>query len=205
MSKSLGNFVTIRDVLERHHGETLRFYLLSSQYRQPLKYSEEGLDEAHQRLLKLYGALRDLSLEPEGSSEVGAQFRHNFEAALANDFDTVGALSVLAEAARELLRRRDCGEEGAPELAAELRSMGAVIGLLGRDPVEVLQGRAAQDTEFKAWVEGLIEERAAARKSKDFSRADEIRDILGEKGVVIEDGAGGATWRQEGPSAMAMS
>jgi len=193
MSKSLGNFVTIRDVLKQYDGEVVRFYLLSSQYRRPMLYSEEALAEAQERLLKLYSSLRgatEASKDPVPECEQ----QQRFLAAMANDFDTVNALAALTDLSRELLQMQQ-GDHGAEfqTKARQLRAMGSVLGILQRDPEEVCKGPV--DSAFEAKVESLIQARADARKAKDFAQADAIRDELASMGVVIEDGAKGTSWR----------
>jgi len=201
MSKSLGNFVTIRDILQKYEGEAIRFYLLTSQYRQPLQYSEDALAKAHERLLRLYSALRGVEAESvENSAPVEtwkSEQGRRFQAAMSNDFDTVNAISAMTELSKELLQFQAQPERSgnASELARELRGMGAILGILQRDPEEVLRGKATSDAGFEARVEALIAERNAARSARNFARADEIRAELTDLGVVMEDSAGGTTWR----------
>lgn len=194
MSKSLGNFVTIRDVLKQYDGEVVRFYLLSSQYRRPMMYSEEALEEAQERLLKLYSSLRGAAGAQTESPDPECEQQHRFLAAMANDFDTVNAIAALTDLSRELLQLQQ-GDHGAEfqTKARQLRAMGAVLGILQRDPEEVCKGPV--DSDFEAKVEDLIQARADARKAKDFAKADAIRDELTGMGVVIEDGAKGTSWR----------
>ncbi|CAJ1434816.1 unnamed protein product [Effrenium voratum] len=194
MSKSLGNFVTIRDALKKYDGEVLRFYFLSSQYRRPLLYSEEALEEAQERLLKLYGALR--GAKPGGAECEPAECEQHgrFLLAMSNDFDTVNAISAISDLSKELLQLQQ-GEESGEEYQAKarhLRAMGSVLGILQRDAEEVCRG---SDDDLQAKVESLIQARADARQEKDFARADAIREELTSMGVVLEDGAGGTSWR----------
>lgn len=198
MSKSLGNFVTIREALKKYDGETIRMYFLSYQYRQPLLYSEDGLAQAHERLLRLYAALR--GVPPTGAEAPGAipdpEPWRCFHEAMANDFDTVTAIAVMTDVSKKLLQLQSLTEGAAAHaaLGQQLRAMGALIGLLHRDPEEVLQGGFA-GADFKARVDTLIAERAAARGARDFVRADEIKAKLTGMGVVMEDTAKGTTWR----------
>jgi len=203
MSKSLGNYVTIRDVLDKHDGEVIRFYLLSSQYRRPMLYSEDLLAEAEEKLLKLYSSLRGLSPPADIVPPDGCEQHSRFLAAMANDFDTVNAVAAMAELSRELLQLQQASEgEGSgaeaarisfEEKARHLYTMGGVLGLLQRDPEVVCKGPV--DSDFEEKVEQLIQERDAARKDKDFARADAIRDELTDLGVILEDGGKGTTWR----------
>jgi len=207
MSKSLGNFVTIRDVLKQHDGEALRFYLLSSQYRQPMQFSEDNLCKAEERLLMLYSSLRGVpSDSTEPADDTILVRRKSFETAMSNDFDTVNAVIELSEIAKELrqLQQKEDDSDAdrrAGMLARELRAMGAVLGILQQDPEKVLRGGGGDevDSEFEARVDALIEERAVARKDKNWSRADEIRDELASLNVVLDDASGGGggktTWR----------
>jgi len=203
MSKSLGNFVTIRDVLKNYDGEILRFYLLGSQYRQPLLYTEDSLSTAEERLLRFYNALRGVpdSNKTEWREKSGEWSR--FMTALRNDFDTVSAISCMSDVSRQLINAKgqDTGNSGQPqhaqELASMLRAMGAMLGVLQRDPLVVLRGgsRAANEALQVDRVEALVAERNEARRSRDFKRADAIRDELSEMGIVLEDTPGATTWR----------
>lgn len=195
MAKSLGNFTTIRALLERWPGETLRYFILTSHYRSPLSYTETRIGEAHAALSRLYLALR--GLEPSGrnkSSETHA-YAERFHAAMSDDFNTPEALAVLHDLAGEINRRRDAGND-AGALAAELRALAGPLGLLQSDADEFLR-QGSDDNDFPdAEIERLIEERRAARAARDFNRADEIRDVLSAAGIVLEDTAGGTLWRR---------
>jgi cysteinyl-tRNA synthetase len=214
MSKSLGNFFTVREVLKTlRDPEVLRFFLLSSHYRGPINYSEVQLNQADETLLGLYRAL-DL---PAGASPtaggaaptVGAgtpggklpgdvDTRARFNAALDDDFNTPEAMAVMQGVARELNSAK-AGEhiERAATLAATLRSMGAVLGLLQQVPGDYLKRGVGATTLSDADIEGLLEGRRAARKAKNFSESDRIRDVLTAAGIVLEDKPGGVTvWRR---------
>lgn len=192
MAKSLGNFFTVRDVLAHHDAEAVRFFLLSSHYRSPLNYTAEALDEAAGALERLYTALRSL---PEAApSEPNA--RERFREAMDDDFNTREALAVLFDLARMVNRYREQGDDAAAAGAgAELRVLGRTLGLLERDPEAFLKGGV--DAMDEAEIEGLVERRRQAREARDFAEADRIRDELQARGIVLEDGPGGTTWRLE--------
>jgi len=193
MSKSLGNFFTIREVLEKYDPEVVRYFILTSHYRSPLNYSDKHLDNARAALTTLYTALR-------GSQPTEADMDHpqmqRFLAAMDDDFNTPEALAALFELARELNKAKGGGQEGV--LAATLLYLGQMLGLLGQPAEAFLQGDAASGGELDATaIEGLIQNRLDARKNKDWAEADRIRDELAAKGIVLEDGPGGTTWRKE--------
>jgi cysteinyl-tRNA synthetase len=192
MSKSLGNFFTVRDILRQYRAEEVRYFVLTSHYRSPLNYDDSQLDAARAALTRLYTALRGL---PDAAPAGGESARARFAAAMDDDFNTPEALAVLFELARDINRLRGEDLDRAAALAAELRALAGVLGLLEQDPETYLRGDG--DTGLAdAEIEGLIEARAAARKSRDFAEADRIRDQLSEAGVQLEDGAGGTTWRR---------
>ncbi len=197
MSKSLGNFFTIRELLDKHDPEVIRYFLLSSHYRSAINYSEESLHQARHSMDRLYTALRSNSRgKSSGGSEsdqaVIKQFRARFEAAMSDDFNTPEALAVLFELIKESNRQ---GEQGV--IYADLaRELGLVLGILQQDPELFLQGRA--DESFSAQeIEKLIQERLEARANKEWKRADEIRDLLAQQGVVLDDSRSGTTWRHK--------
>ncbi|GAB4359579.1 MAG: cysteine--tRNA ligase [Immundisolibacter sp.] len=198
MSKSLGNFFTIRDVLARYQPEVLRFFLLSSHYRSALNYSDAALDAAREALTRCYraleraGAMADAA--PGAAAAPDADYLARFDAAMQDDFNTPGAIAVLFDLVRELNRAQAPARVAV--LAATLRHLGGVLGLLQDDPQAFLKGGAAAGGPSDADIEALVHERLAARKARDFARADAIRAQLTEAGVVLEDGAGGTTWRR---------
>ncbi|MEN8220597.1 MAG: cysteine--tRNA ligase [Pseudomonadota bacterium] len=190
MSKSLGNFFTVREVLERYQPEVVRYFILTSHYRSPLNYSDQELDSAKQALTRLYTALRGLSdLPKSGPNE---RYSLPFNAAMDDDFNTPEALAVLFDLAHEINKIRIDNLSIAARWGGELRRLGGILGLLQADPEAFLQG-TEQETEE---IERLIAERQAARKCRDWARADQIRVRLKEQGIVLEDGAQGTSWRK---------
>jgi cysteinyl-tRNA synthetase len=208
MSKSLGNFFTIREILEQYKDpEVVRFLLLSSHYRSPLNFSDRSLEEAKAGLTTLYTALwgLDLSVPMPALSALRADPQTAaFFSAMDDDFNTPKARGALFDLATGINRLKDDGDlNGASRLGASLRALGKILGLLQQDPDEYFQiVPAAADMRaaaaFTAEVEALIQKRSEARQNKNWAEADRIRDELKTKGVVLEDGAGGrTTWRRE--------
>ena len=187
MSKSLGNVVTVRDAVERFDWEVVRFYLLRTHYRSQLQFAEEQVLEARSALSRLYTALRDA---PGDGAAVDWKEAHavRFAAAMNDDFNTPVAISVLFDLASEVNRTRSAA------LARQLRGLGDALGLLQRDPQQFFRGDGGDDS---ARIEAAIEQRAAAKKAKNFSEADRIRAGLLAEGIVLEDGPGGTTWRRQ--------
>ena len=192
MSKSLGNFFTVREILARYRAEAVRFFILNSHYRSPLNYCDENLDEAHAALTRLYTALR--GIDP-GEGAGGEGFVSRFEEAMQDDFNTPLAISVLFELAREINRQKTADVAAARELAAVLKRLAGVLGLLAEDPEDFLRGGGA-DGLGAAAIEELIERRLQARKSKNWAESDRIRDELKAQGVILEDSAQGTSWRK---------
>jgi len=202
MAKSLGNFFTVREVLQRYQPEVVRLFILSSHYRGPLDYSDDHLDQAKAALTRLYTALRGL---PVVNAPVDAHWQTRFAQAMDDDFNTPEALAALFELAREINRLRGEDETAAAQLSTTLKHSGGLLGLLQGDPETFLQGHrsaaiadAAGDTGFTVeQVERLIAERIAARTAKNWAEADRIRAQLQEAGIVLEDTAKGTIWRRE--------
>jgi len=194
MSKSLGNFFTVRDVLKEYDAETLRYFLMSAHYRSQLNYSEDNLKQARSALERLYTALRDVKANPEVELATG-DYLQRFEQAMDDDFNTPEAFSVLFELAKDLNKAKGSDSELAANLAGLLIKLGGIIGLLQLEPESYLQSSAEDDLDV-AEIERLIMQRKQARESKDWAAADDARDALTAMGVELEDGAQGTSWRR---------
>ena len=194
MSKSLGNFFTIRDVLGHYDAETVRYFLMSGHYRSQLNYSEDNLKQSRSALERLYTALRGLDTDAEAKG--GESYQARFSAAMDDDFNTPEAYSVLFDVAREINRIKGSDLSAASELGAVLRQMADVIGILHQDPEAFLQGEAGGDDEV-AEIEALIKLRNDSRALKDWANADLARDKLAAMNIVLEDGPSGTTWRKK--------
>lgn len=197
MSKSLGNFFTIREVLERYHPEVVRYFLLSSHYRSPINYSEDNLREAKAALDGLYFSLRGHTAGVTPADDVFASdWGQRFAAAMDDDFNTREAIALLQELSGQINQRvREGGETAS--LVSELLGLGAILGLAQQDPATYFQGANGESGFDAAAVERLIAERNQARAARDFQRADAIRDQLKGVGIVLEDSGGVTRWRRE--------
>lgn len=194
MSKSLGNFFTVREILKKYQPEVVRYFILNSHYRSPLNYSDQQLDQARAGLARLYIALRDL--EP-GEAPPNSVFRTRFAEAMDDDFNTPIAISVLFDLAREINRTRESDSQAAQPLAALLRELSGALGILKSSSEVYLQsGTEASDGMSIGEIEALITARNAARKARNWQEADRIRKKLDAAGVTLEDGANGTTWRR---------
>ena len=194
MSKSLGNFFVLREVLQDYKAEEIRYFLISSHYRSQLNYSQNQLENARSALQRLYSALLDTdSVEPP--SESG--FRQRFDTALGDDFNTAKAIAVLFDLVREINRTKAEQQGAQHALASLLRYLGGIIGLLQADAEDFLKSGGGQGAGLSdVAIDELIEQRLQARASKDWANADRIRDELSAAGIIIEDGAGGTRWRR---------
>ena len=191
MSKSLGNFFTVREILRRYDPEVVRFFIVRAHYRSPLNYSDQHLEDARQALSRLYTALKGYDLgDTDDKLDWDSGYAKRFREAMDDDFNPAEAVAVLFELANEINRSRS------QELAQLLRALAAVLGLLERDPVAFLQAGGGSDLSAGE-IEARIEARKAAREQKNFAEADRIRDELLAMGVVLEDGSGATSWRRD--------
>ena len=186
MSKSLGNFFTIRDVLKKYDAEVVRFFILRAHYRSPLNYSDKHLDDAKQALTRLYTALRNYDVIAHVDTTLPSF--QAFQNAMDDDFNTPEAMAVLFDLANQLNKTNDVA------LASQLKGLAGVLGLLERNPEEFMQGESKGGLQPDT-IEGLIKARAEAKKDKNFSEADRIRQTLLAHGIVLEDTPQGTTWR----------
>jgi cysteinyl-tRNA synthetase len=186
MSKSLGNFFTIRDVLERYDGETLRYFMLRTHYRSPFNFSDANLDDARSALRRLYTALDAVALPAESAAVDWTEPRAaRFRAAMDDDFNTPEAVAVLFDLAGEVNRTREL------PAAMLLRALGATLGLLQGAPRAFLQQGSSLDASA---IEERIQARAKAKRERNFAEADRIRDELARAGIELKDSAAGTTW-----------
>ncbi len=198
MSKSLGNFFTIRDVLEKYHPEVVRFLLVSSHYRSPINYAEDNLIEARAGLERFYGALREFAeVQPLPLSELHSGYYQAFVEAMNDDFNTREALASMYNLVRDLNTLAKAGSPDALTLAGELKAMGLILGILQENPEVFLQSGGSDQIAAEK-VDALVAERIQAKKDKNYGRADEIRKLLSENGILIEDAKDGTSkWRRE--------
>jgi cysteinyl-tRNA synthetase len=195
MSKSLNNFFTIRDVLAAYQPEVVRYLLVSCLYRSPINYSEDSLKEAKAALERFYQALRGLpTVVLAAGDSAGADYVARFTQAMDDDFNTPQACAVLFDMAREVNRLRDSDSIGAATLAARLKELANLLGVLQLEPDAFLQSGAESQVDAAA-VEALIAARLHARSEKNWAEADRLRDQLSALGVALDDGKGGTTWR----------
>ncbi len=193
MSKSLGNFFTVREILKLYKGEEIRYFVLASQYRSPLNYSDQLLDSARTALSRLYSTLRGLDV-PADIDESDPAIEE-FKQAMDDDFNTPEALAVLFDLANQVNRLRDKDRSAALQKAAVLKKLANVLGLLEVDAEQFLQ-TGAGESDDGADIDALIEARNTAREHKDWAEADRIRDELDDMGIVLEDKGGRTIWRR---------
>ena len=194
MSKSLGNFFTVREVLKAYDPEVLRYFILASHYRSPLDYSDENLKAAKSALDGLYIALRGIA---PAAAAGDSEYAGRFHAAMDDDFNTPAAFAVLFDLAHALNKARAAAPARAVALAGELRALAGILGLLVRDPEQYLRGAGAGDL-GEAEIEALIAQRVEARRNRNWAESDRLRDELKTRGVLLEDAPGGKTvWRRQ--------
>ena len=192
MSKSLGNFFTIREVLQKYDAEVVRFFILRAHYRSPLNYSDAHLNDAKGALTRFYTALKNTSAAEVAIHADLNDYTRRFYTAMNDDFATVEAVAVLFELANEINKTHDA------ELAGCLKELAGLLGLLQRDPAAFLQGEVGETVQGldNAAIEALIASRQQARAERNWAESDRIRDELTAAGIVLEDGAGGTSWRR---------
>lgn len=199
MAKSLGNFLTIREVLAQYDPETVRYFLLSAHYRSPLSYSTAPLQQARAALERLYTALRELEQVPLPSEpeSVDPAWEAPFQQAMSDDFNVPQAYAVLFALAHEIHRTKGHDPRQARHLAHTLRCLGGVLGLLQQDAAAFLQGRPSMANEIVEQIEQLIAQRQQARQQGDWRAADHAREQLTALGITLQDGPQGTTWQQK--------
>ena len=188
MSKSLGNFFTIRDVLKKYAPEVVRFFILRAHYRSPLNYSDAHLDDAKNSLARLYNTLGNVQAAEFALREDASDYTRRFFAAMDDDFNTAEAMSVLFELANE------ANKTGSAELAGCLKALGGTLGLLQDNPQHFLQSGGEEGGLLADEIEALIAQRKTARETKNWAESDRIRDLLAEHKILLKDGADGTTW-----------
>lgn len=194
MSKSLGNFFTVRDVLKKYRGEEIRFFVLSSHYRSPLNYSDEQLNESRSAIERLYTALRNV--EPI-KNDTKSSYIERFEEAMNDDFNSAKAISVMFECANELNKLKTSDPVQASKIAGDLLKMAEPLGLLNQNPEEFLQSNTGSDSAISnGEIDDKIAHRLQAKIDKNWGLADQIRDELKEQGVILEDAGKETTWRR---------
>ncbi len=192
MSKSLGNFFTVREVLARYQPEVIRYFILASHYRSPLNYSDEHLDGARAALSRLYNSL----LDTHSNGAVLPEWVEKFNRVMDDDFNTPEAVAILFDLSHALNRSKESDPDRTCDLATTLRHLGGILGIIQEDPAGFLRG-GASDGIAEEEVQTLIEQRTRARTEKNWAESDRIRDLLDEKGISLEDKADGTNWRRK--------
>jgi len=193
MSKSLGNFFTVRDVLKEYQPEVIRFFILSSHYRSPLNYSDANLKEARTALGRLYTVLRDMNVDTE---HLDVAYVKKFHEVMEDDFNTREAVTLLHEIAHEINKTADNDSARVKSLAGTLRSLGGILGLLQDAPEAFLQSGGGGTGPSNTDIQQLVDERSTAKQNKDYVRADSLRQQLVDQGIVLEDTPNGTIWRR---------
>jgi cysteinyl-tRNA synthetase len=195
MSKSLGNFFTVREILERYRAEDVRYFILASHYRSPLNYSDQMLDSAGAALSRLYNALRDIEIGEMDS--ISDEYVSRFQQAMDEDFNTSEAIAVLFDLAGQINKLKSSEPARAASLAATLKQLGGILGLLQDDPETYLKSAGnSSDGLSDQQIDKLIAQRTQAKADKNWGEADRIRDELKEQGIELEDKAGETSWRR---------
>jgi cysteinyl-tRNA synthetase len=201
MSKSTGNFITIREFLTQYHPEVLRYFNIVSHYRSPVEYSTEHMDLARSALERLYTALRGLIDLNEKMAAENSEYENRFVEAMDDDFNTPVALSVLFDLARIINRKKEENTKGslieAAKLGSLLKKLGNILGLLQENSEDFLQDKSVITEEESLEIEKIIQAREEARKTKDWARADQLRQVLDAKGIELEDTSSGTLWRKK--------
>ncbi len=193
MSKSLGNFFTIRDVMEKYDPEVIRYFLISSHYRSQVDYSEDSLQEAVAALGRLYNAMRG---EAIAECEIIESYQQRFQQAMNDDFNTPLALSVLFELVKDINKAKTEGATELPQLLATLKRLGGILGILQCSAEDFFTRSADEGAISEAEILALIEQRKQARVEKNWAESDRVRDELKDKGVILDDSRDGTTWRR---------
>ncbi len=197
MSKSLGNFFIIREVLQSYTPEVIRYFILNSHYMSPLNYSDENLDKAKASLTTLYQALLDVDIADDDALDEQSDYTKRFEQAMDDDFNTPMAISVLFDMSHELNRLKTVDRAQAGILAAQLKKLAELLGLLENNAQQFLQGSSSEGGLADDDINLLIEQRATAKQEKNWSECDRIRDVLDAEDILLEDTAQGTRWRRK--------
>ncbi|MCU7837655.1 MAG: cysteine--tRNA ligase [gamma proteobacterium symbiont of Taylorina sp.] len=197
MSKSLGNFFIIRDVLKVYAAEVIRYFILNSHYQSPLNYSDENLDKAKASLTSLYQALLEVDVTADAALDESSQYSQRFFKAMDDDFNTPIAISVLFDMSHEVNRLKSAEPQQAAAMAVQLKKLAELLGLLENDAQQFLQGSTSDDGLSDDEINALIEQRAAAKTDKNWSECDRIRDVLDAENILLEDTAEGTRWRRK--------
>ena len=187
MSKSLGNFFTIRSVLEKYQAEVIRFFILKAHYRSPLNFAQKNLDESKQAITKLYLSIRNSKVNKEYKINWNLKYAKEFKNALNDDFNTPDAIAVLFELALKINKNQNIEDINL------LVKLGNVIGILSQGVEDFLQDNLSAEID----VEGIIKQRDQAKANKDYQMADKLRNDLLEKNILIEDTPSGTVWRRK--------